>query len=392
MKTIEEISLPGRRVFLRADFNVPLSGGEVADTWRIEATLPTVRYALERGARLVLASHLGRPKGRRSDEFSLAPVARCLSGMLATEVPLAPDCVGEEVERLVEALEPGRALLLENLRFHPGEEANDESFGRALARLAEIYVNDAFGAAHRAHASTVGMVRFVAEKAAGFLLARECHYLGKILAEPERPFVALLGGAKVSDKIGVLEALVDKVDVLLVGGAMAYTFLVAQGVPVGDSRVEEDRVETAGGLLERARKKGTKLLLPVDHRVSASTKGDKPVQTVTQSIPEGMVGVDIGPRTEELFREEIEKARTVFWNGPMGIFEVERFGAGTVAMARALAECSAVTVVGGGDSAAAVRKAGVADKITHISTGGGAALEFLEGKPLPGLLALEDTP
>jgi phosphoglycerate kinase len=351
--------------------------------------LPTLRYARDRGARIVLASHLGRPKGRPKPELSLAPVAKRLGELFGQEVRLAPDCIGNEVEAMLNALDPGQAVLLENLRFHAEEEANDEDFSRALARLADVYINDAFGTAHRAHASTAGMVPFVTERAAGFLLQRECEYLGKVVSNPARPLVAILGGAKVSDKVAVLDNLITKVDALLIGGAMAYTFLAAQGIGVGSSLVEADRVETAKRLLAEAQQRGKRLLLPSDHRVSASAKGDAPVQTVESSIPQGLLGVDIGPGTERAYAAEVSKAKTVFWNGPMGIFEVAPFSHGTMAMVDALAGSTALTIVGGGDSVAAVMQSGKADRISHISTGGGASLEFLEGRTLPGIAALE---
>jgi phosphoglycerate kinase len=389
MQTIDQLDVANKRTFIRVDFNVPLKDGAVSDATRIEAALPTLRYARDHGARIVLASHLGRPKGKPKPEFSLAPVAAKLSELFGQAVRLAPDCVGPEVARFVDGLAPGAALLLENLRFHPEEEANDDGFSRQLAQLADVYVNDAFGTAHRAHASTAGMVRYVAAHGAGFLLQRECEYLGKVLAAPQRPLVAILGGAKVSDKVAVIEHLLTKVDALLIGGAMAYTFLKAQGIAVGSSLVEADRLATATRLLEAAQARGMPLLLPVDHRVSGSPKGDQPMEVVGQSIPDGLLGVDIGPQTEERFAAEVAKAKTVFWNGPMGIFEIAAFSHGTMAMVDALVGSGALTIVGGGDSVAAVMQSGKADKISHISTGGGASLEFLEGRTLPGLAALE---
>ena len=390
MRVITELKLSGKRTFVRVDFNVPLHEGRVADSTRIQASLPTIRYAMEQGARVVLASHLGRPKGKRVPEASLAPVADELSRLIGQDVPLAPDCIGPEVEAMVQALAPGGVLLLENLRFHPGEEKNDPEFAQALARLADVYVNDAFGTAHRAHASTVGMVAHVREKAAGLLMQRECTYLSKILHAPERPLYALLGGAKVSDKLAVLENLLRVVDGLLIGGAMAYTFLRAKGVPVGASRVESELIDTAGRLIAQARTTGKELLLPVDHRASTALDGSAPVQVVSPGIPDGMYGVDIGPQTEQTYAAALQKARTIFWNGPMGIFEVEAFSHGTMAMVDALIASGATTVVGGGDSAAAVMRSGKAAQISHVSTGGGATLEFLEGRTLPGLAALED--
>ena len=389
MRSIDQLALQNKRTFIRVDFNVPLKGGTVTDTTRIDAALPTIRYAMEHGARVVLASHLGRPKGKPNPDYSLAPVAKVLSQHLGKDVGLAPDCVGPEVERMVNALAPGQVLLLENLRFHAEEEGNDEAFSKALAALADVYVNDAFGTAHRAHASTVGMVPFVAARGAGFLLQKECEYLGKVVSAPERPLVAILGGAKVSDKVAVLDNLVSKVDALLVGGAMAYTFLTAEGIAVGNSLVEKDHVETARRLLDAAKQRGTRLVLPVDHRASTSVKGDQPAQTVGPAIPEGLLGVDIGPESERLFAAEVAKAKTVFWNGPMGIFEVPAFSHGTMAMVDALVGSGALTIVGGGDSVAAVVQSGKADRISHISTGGGASLEFIEGRTLPGVAALE---
>jgi phosphoglycerate kinase len=390
MKLIDQLpQLGGRRVFIRVDFNVPIENGKVGDATRIDASLPTIRYALERGAKVVLASHLGRPKGKRSDEFSLRPVAVALASRLGVEVELAPDCIGPEVRRMVDGLSAGAVLMLENLRFHPEEEKNDDGFSRALAELADVYINDAFGAAHRAHASTVGMVPHVRERAAGFLLQRECEYLGKVLSAPERPLVAILGGAKVSDKIPVIQHLLERVDAILIGGAMAYTFLRAQGHKTGKSLVEEEQLSLSLELLEKAKQRGVEMLLPVDHVVADSPTAGASTEVVEGDIPDGKMGLDVGPRTLRAFREAIGKARTIFWNGPLGKFETEPLDKGTMDIARALAESSAITIVGGGDSVAALSRSGQSAKITHISTGGGASLEFLEGKTLPGLAALD---
>jgi phosphoglycerate kinase len=388
MRSIDDLDLTGKRVFIRVDFNVPLQHGEVSDATRIEAAMPTIRYAMRDGGRVILASHLGRPKGKADPAYSLEPVRKVLATILNQSVPLAPDCVGPEAEALAAALQPGEVLLLENLRFHAAEEKNEEAFARALARLADVYVNDAFGTAHRAHASTVGMVPFVPERAAGFLLQRECEYLGKVLESPARPLVAILGGAKVSDKIKVIRSLLSRVDTLLVGGAMAYTFLRAQGEATGKSLVEVDQVGLAGDLMKEAVERGVALLLPLDHVVAPDAKHPDAAATVRQ-IPDDQVALDIGPETVARFRTALATARTVFWNGPLGMFEVPPFDAGTVAIATAVADSQATSIVGGGDSVAAVIRSGRADDISHISTGGGASLEFVEGETLPGLAALE---
>ncbi len=393
IRYVDELQLGNKRVFIRVDFNVPLTeDGQVSDDTRIRLALPTIELALKAGAKVILASHLGRPKGV-DPKLSLEPVASRLSELLSNEqeVILADDCVGDGVKKLVRDLEPGHVLMLENLRFHKEEEANDEAFSRELASHADVYVNDAFGAAHRAHASTVGMVRFVAEKAGGLLLRNELQYLGKLIKSPEKPYVSVLGGAKVSDKIKVIDNLLPKLDALMIGGAMAYTFLKAKGVEVGRSRVESDKLTLAGRALDASERLGINLLLPVDHVVAREPKPESESRIVNDAaIPKEMMGLDIGPKTRALFAAHIGSAKTVFWNGPMGMFEVEKFAEGTRAIARAMAaNRNATTVVGGGDSAAAVEQMGLADKLSHISTGGGASLEFLEGRPLPGVVALE---
>jgi phosphoglycerate kinase len=384
--SIRDLDLKNKTVFMRVDFNVPLAPGgkEITSDKRIRASLPSIQYALDHGAALILASHLGRPKGKPNPEMSLKPVAARLAELLGRPVAMAPDCVGPEVEAMKP--KPGEVLLLENLRFHAEEEKNDPAFAKQLASLCDVYVNDAFGSAHRAHASTVGMIQFVKQAAAGLLMDTELEYLTKATKNPARPCVAILGGAKVSDKIEVIENLMKIVDRLLIGGAMAYTFYRAQGKPVGKSLVEEDKIELAKDLLARA---GGKLLLPVDHVVAAELKAGAQAETV-ETIPDGKMALDIGPKTVALYSAEVAKAKTIIWNGPMGVFEMPPFDAGTVALAKAVASSGAVSVVGGGDSEKAIKSAGVASKISHISTGGGASLEFLSGIELPGVAALTD--
>ncbi len=392
--SIRDLELSGKRVFIRVDFNVPLDGGRVADDTRIRETLPTLRLAIERGARLVLASHLGRPKGKVDPKYSLAPVAAKLGEMLGKPVAFAANCVGADAESLSKALRNGEVLLLENVRYHAEEEANDPAFAKQLAALSDqLFVCDAFGSAHRAHASVVGITKFVRQSAAGLLMEKELTYLGKAISNPERPFVAVLGGAKVSDKIEVVQNLMKLADSMLIGGAMAYTFLKSQGLPVGKSLVENDKLDLARGLLHEARTRNFRLLLPVDHVLAESPDSTETRTTSIAETPDGWMGLDVGPKTIALFSQEISKARTIVWNGPLGMFEKQAFAQGTLAMARAVAAATvagATSIVGGGDSVAAVEESGVANQISHISTGGGASLEFLAGEKLPGVEALSE--
>lgn len=390
--SIADVELAGKRVLIRVDFNVPLDARQVVtDDTRIRAALPTIRYALDKGAKVLLLSHLGRPKGKAVPAMSLAPAAKRLSDLLGKPVAMASDCIGDAVEAAAAQLAPGQALMLENCRFHAGDEKNDEAMSRALAKLCDVFVNDAFGAAHRAHASTVGITKFVPVAAAGFLMAKELEYLGRAMTNPARPFVAILGGAKVSDKIGVLRNLVTKVDALLVGGGMAYTFLKAQGMEVGASLLEADKLDVARTILEAARAKGVTFLLPMDHVIAQKVAADAETRIAdSTAIPAGWMGLDIGPKARAAFATAIRGAKTVIWNGPMGVFELAPFREGTLSVARAIAESGAISIVGGGDSVAAVTQAGLADRMSHISTGGGASLEFLEGIELPGVAALTD--
>lgn len=390
IRRVDQIEVKGKRVFIRVDFNVPLNERrEVADDTRIVSSLPTIRYVREGGGKVILASHLGRPKGKADPKYSLAPVAERLSTLLGQKVIFAADCIGEEVRRLVSQMKEGEILLLENLRFHQEEEKNDEAFSKELASLCDVYINDAFGTAHRAHASTEGMTRYVETVGAGFLMMKEVEGLERALVNPQKPYIALLGGAKVSDKIGVIQNLLERVDTLLIGGGMAYTFLKAKGIEVGKSLVEADQIGLSLELLQRAEGR-VRLVLPSDHVAAEKMEAQSRWEIVTNDrIPKDWICLDIGPETILKFTEAIKGARTIFWNGPMGVFELEPFRKGTFAIAQAVAESQAFSIVGGGDSVAAVNQAGVADRIGHISTGGGASLEFIEGKRLPGLEALK---
>jgi phosphoglycerate kinase len=390
-RSITDLDLNGRRVLVRVDFNVPIKNGEIKDDTRIRASLPTIRYALEKGAAsVILCSHLGRPKGKPVAEYSLRPVARRLSKLLGKPVEFADDCIGRPAVDAIARAGRGGVVLLENLRFHPEEEKNDPTFAAALASLADVYVDDAFGSAHRAHASTEGVVHHVKASAAGLLMARELEHLGRVLEHPDHPFVAVLGGAKVSDKLEVIQNLIPRVDALLIGGAMAYTFFKSQGLPVGKSLVENDLLDAARDITARAAQRGLRLELPSDHVVAAKLEAGVPAEVLAVTDPAigDRMGLDIGPRTIQTYRDVIAGAKTVIWNGPMGVFEIDAFAAGTMAVAKAVADVKGTTVIGGGDSIAAVAKAGVTDRITHISTGGGASLEFLGGRELPGVAAL----
>jgi phosphoglycerate kinase len=390
-RSITDLDLNGRRVLVRVDFNVPIKNGEIKDDTRIRASLPTIRYALEKGAAsVILCSHLGRPKGKPVAEYSLRPVARRLSELLGKPVEFADDCIGRPAVDAIARAGRGGVVLLENLRFHPEEEKNDPTFAAALASLADVYVDDAFGSAHRAHASTEGVVHHVKASAAGLLMARELEHLGRVLEHPDHPFVAVLGGAKVSDKLEVIQNLIPRVDALLIGGAMAYTFFKSQGLPVGKSLVENDLLDAARDITARAAQRGLRLELPSDHVVAAKLEAGVPTEVLAVTDPAigDRMGLAIGPRTLQTYRDVIAGAKTVIWNGPMGVFEIDAFAAGTMAVAKAVADVKGTTVIGGGDSIAAVAKAGVTDRITHISTGGGASLEFLGGRELPGVAAL----
>lgn len=389
-KSVEDIDVAGKKVLVRCDFNVPLKEGKITDETRIQGALPTIKYLKEHNAAVILCSHMGRPKGEFNMAYSLAPVAARLSELLGTNVALASDVVGDDAKAKAAALKPGEIMMIENVRFHKEEEKNDPAFAKELASLAEIYVNDAFGTAHRAHASTAGVADYL-PAVCGFLIQKEIDVMGKALSDPARPFTAILGGAKVSDKIGVINNLIEKVDTLIIGGGMAYTFFRALGNTTGTSICEEDKLDLALGLLEKAREKGVNFLLPVDNVIGREYKEDTTFMRIySDSIPDGWMGLDIGEKTQELFAKSIAGSGTVIWNGPMGVSEWENFASGTRAVAKAVADCGGVSIIGGGDSAAAVEKLGYADKMTHISTGGGASLEFLEGLELPGIACLQD--
>ena len=389
-KTVEDIDVNGKKVLVRCDFNVPLKDGVITSDKRIVASLPTIKYLIDHNAKVILCSHLGRPKGEFKPEFSLAPVAARLSELLGKEVKMAKDVVGESAQSLAASLQDGDVMLLENVRFHKEETKNDPEFSKKLASLADIFVNDAFGSAHRAHSSTTGVADYL-PAVCGFLIQKEIKFIGGALANPKRPLVAILGGAKVSDKIGVITNLLDKCDTIIVGGGMAYTFMKALGYSIGNSLLEEDRIEDALNMMNTAKEKGVKFLIPVDNKVGKEYKPDTEAMIIVSDIiPDGWMGLDIGPKTQALFADAIKGSGTVIWNGPMGVSEWDNFAAGTIAVATAVADSGAISIIGGGDSAAAVQKLGFADKMSHISTGGGASLEFLEGKELPGIVALND--
>ncbi|EHN15713.1 MULTISPECIES: phosphoglycerate kinase [Clostridium] len=392
-KSIEDIDVKGKKVLVRCDFNVPLNEGKITDENRLVGALPTIKYLIEKGAKIILCSHMGKPKGEPKKELSLLPVAKRLSEMLNKEVIFADDdnVVGENAKKAVEDMKDGDVVLLQNTRYRKEETKNEEVFSKELASLADVFVNDAFGTAHRAHCSTVGVTNYLEEAACGYLIQKELKFLGNAVEKPERPFVAILGGAKVSDKINVINNLLDKVDTLIIGGGMGYTFLKSQGYTVGDSLLEEDKVEYAKEMINKAKEKGVNLLLPVDITIADRFDKDaKPIITEDQNVGEGYMGLDIGPKTAKIYSDAIKSAKTVIWNGPMGVFEFKNFANGTIEVAKAMADSDAVTIIGGGDSAAAVNILGFGDKMTHISTGGGASLEFLEGKELPGIAALND--
>ncbi|KGI37403.1 phosphoglycerate kinase [Clostridium tetani] len=392
-KTIEDIDVKGRKVLVRCDFNVPLKDGKITDENRLMGALPTIKYIMEKGGKVILCSHLGKPKGEPKQELSLAPVAKRLSELLNKEVlfPADNEVVGENAKKAVENMKDGDVILLQNTRYRKEETKNEETFSKELASLADIFVNDAFGTAHRAHCSTVGVTEFVATSVCGYLIQKELKFLGNAVENPQRPFIAILGGAKVSDKINVINNLLEKVDTLIIGGGMSYTFQKAQGYTIGSSLLEEDKIDYAKEMIEKAKEKGVKLLLPVDNVAAEKFAEDaEAIITEDQNIKEGYMGLDIGPKTSKLYSQEVQSAKTVVWNGPMGVFEFEKFAKGTIEVAKAMAESEATTIIGGGDSAAAVNQLGFGDKMTHISTGGGASLEFLEGKELPGIAALND--
>lgn len=387
---VDQLRVKGKTVLLRVDFNVPLADGEVSDDTRIRAALPTITHLTKAGAKVVLVSHLGRPKGQPNPEFSLAPVAARLEKLLRRSVAFSPDTVGAEARARIAALRKGGVILMENLRFHPGEEANDREFAEALAALADLYVSDAFGTVHRAHASTMGVAKLFSRAACGFLIAKELEFLGQTLSRPKRPFVAILGGAKVSDKIGVIQALLQRANTLLIGGAMAYTFLKAQGHAIGNSLVEESLLDLAATLLENAPKLGKAIVLPIDHRIAREISPRAEAEECGIEIPDGYIGLDIGANTAKAYAQTARRAKLVVWNGPMGMFEIPAFKEGTNTVAKGVAESEGITIIGGGDSVAAINQSGLANHINHISTGGGASLEFMEGKKLPGIAALTD--